>query len=82
MLRVDAVWRSTQALDRRAGPETALARVVQADMPAGPDGFRWRSSHLNIELDALMSYRSVPVPGPTCLFHHTRGRLLSFKAVV
>ena len=29
VIRVDAVWMSTQPLDMRAGPETALARVVQ-----------------------------------------------------
>ena len=36
MIRVDAVWMSTQALDMRAGPETALARVVQVFGAARP----------------------------------------------
>ena len=36
MIRVDAVWMSTQALDMRAGPETALARVVQVFGAAHP----------------------------------------------
>lgn len=36
MIRVDAVWMSTQPLDMRAGPETALARVVQVFGAARP----------------------------------------------
>ena len=36
MIRVDAVWMSTQPLDMRAGPETALARVVQVFGAAHP----------------------------------------------
>jgi hypothetical protein len=29
LIRIDAVWMATEPLDMRAGPETALARVVQ-----------------------------------------------------
>ena len=36
MIRIDAVWMSTQPLDMRAGPETALARVVQVFGAARP----------------------------------------------
>jgi transposase len=36
VIRVDAVWMSTQPLDMRAGPETALARVVQVFGAAHP----------------------------------------------
>ena len=36
MIRVDAIWMSTQPLDMRAGPETALARVVQVFGAAHP----------------------------------------------
>lgn len=36
MIRVDAAWMSTQPLDMRAGPETALARVVQVFGAARP----------------------------------------------
>lgn len=51
MIRVDAVWMSTQPLDMRAGPETALARVVQVFGAARPHhaylfaNARARSSH-------------------------------------
>ena len=52
---------------QEAGLQSYIRPVAQADTPAGPDGFRWRSSHLNIELDALMPYRNVPVPvRPVC----------------
>lgn len=36
MIRIDAIWMSTQPLDMRAGPETALARVVQVFGAAHP----------------------------------------------
>lgn len=29
ILRVDAIWLATEPMDMRAGPDTALARVVQ-----------------------------------------------------
>lgn len=29
MIRVDAIWLATEPMDMRAGPDTALARVVQ-----------------------------------------------------
>jgi transposase len=29
VIRVDAIWLSTEPMDMRAGPDTALARVVQ-----------------------------------------------------
>ncbi len=36
MIRVDAIWMSTEPLDMRAGVETALARVVQVFGAAHP----------------------------------------------
>jgi transposase len=36
ILRVDAIWLSREPLDMRAGPETALARVIQAFGAARP----------------------------------------------
>ena len=36
MIRIDAVWMATEPLDMRAGPETALARVVQVFGAAHP----------------------------------------------
>lgn len=36
MIRVDAIWMSTEPLDMRAGVETALARVVQVFGAARP----------------------------------------------
>jgi transposase len=36
LIRVDAVWLATTPLDMRAGPETALARVVQVFGGAKP----------------------------------------------
>lgn len=29
MIRIDAIWLATEPMDMRAGPDTALARVVQ-----------------------------------------------------
>lgn len=29
MIRIDAIWLATELMDMRAGPDTALARVVQ-----------------------------------------------------
>lgn len=29
MIRIDEIWLATEPLDMRAGPDTALARVVQ-----------------------------------------------------
>jgi len=31
---------------QEAGLQSYIRPVVQADMPAGPDSFRWRDSHL------------------------------------
>ena len=36
MIRIDAVWMSTEPLDMRAGADTALARVVQVFGAAHP----------------------------------------------
>jgi len=36
LIRIDAVWMATEPLDMRAGPETALARVVQVFGAAHP----------------------------------------------
>ena len=36
MIRVDAIWMSTEPLDMRAGAETALARVVKVFGAAHP----------------------------------------------
>ena len=36
MIRIDAIWLSTEPLDMRAGPDTALARVVQVFGEARP----------------------------------------------
>lgn len=36
MIRIDAVWLSTEPLDMRAGTDTALARVVQVFGAAHP----------------------------------------------
>jgi transposase len=36
MIRIDAIWMATQALDMRAGVDTALARVVQVFGAAHP----------------------------------------------
>jgi transposase len=36
MIRVDAVWLATTPLDMRAGPDTAVARVVQVFGAAHP----------------------------------------------
>ena len=36
MIRIDAVWLATTALDMRAGTDTALARVVQVFGAANP----------------------------------------------
>ena len=49
-------------LKQEAGLQSYIRPVVQAIKPAGPDGIRRRGSHLNIEREALMPYRSVPVP--------------------
>ncbi|MEM8493232.1 MAG: IS66 family insertion sequence element accessory protein TnpB [Pseudomonadota bacterium] len=37
MIRVDAIWLSREPLDMRAGPETALARVIQSFGAARPN---------------------------------------------
>lgn len=36
MIRIDAIWLATEPLDMRAGPDTALARVVQVFGEARP----------------------------------------------
>ena len=36
MIRIDQIWLSTEPLDMRAGPDTALARVVQVFGSARP----------------------------------------------
>ena len=36
MIRIDAIWMATDPLDMRAGPDTALARVVQVFGEARP----------------------------------------------
>lgn len=36
MIRIDAIWMATEPLDMRAGPDTALARVVQVFGEARP----------------------------------------------
>ena len=36
MIRLDAIWLATEPLDMRAGPDTALARVVQVFGAARP----------------------------------------------
>ena len=36
MIRIDAIWLSTEPLDMRAGPDTAPARVVQVFGEARP----------------------------------------------
>lgn len=36
MIRVDEIWLSREPLDMRAGPDTALARVIQAFGAARP----------------------------------------------
>lgn len=36
VIRIDAIWLATAPLDMRAGPDTALARVVQAFGAAQP----------------------------------------------
>ncbi len=36
MIRVDAIWLATEPMDMRAGPDTALARVVQVFGEAKP----------------------------------------------
>ena len=36
MIRIDEVWLATEPLDMRAGPDTALARVVQVFGAARP----------------------------------------------
>lgn len=36
MIRLDAMWLATEPLDMRAGPDTALARVVQVFGAARP----------------------------------------------
>ena len=36
MIRIDCVWLAIQPLDMRAGPDTALARVVQVFGAAHP----------------------------------------------
>lgn len=49
-------------LKQEAGLQSYIRPVVQAIKPAGPDGIRRRGSHLNIEQEAQIPYRSVPVP--------------------
>jgi hypothetical protein len=39
MIRIDAMWLSTEPLDMRAGTETALARVVAVFGAAGHRAF-------------------------------------------
>lgn len=36
MIRIDAIWLATEPLDMRAGPDTALARVIQVFGAARP----------------------------------------------
>jgi len=36
MIRVDAIWLATEPMDMRAGPDTALARVIQVFGMARP----------------------------------------------
>ena len=36
MIRIDAIWLAREPLDMRAGPDSALARVVQAFGAAAP----------------------------------------------
>jgi transposase len=36
MIRIDAIWLATEAIDMRAGTETALARVVAVYSAAKP----------------------------------------------
>lgn len=36
MIRVDAIWLATEPMDMRAGPDTALARVIQVFGEARP----------------------------------------------
>lgn len=36
MIRIDEIWLATEPLDMRAGPDTALARVVQVFGSAKP----------------------------------------------
>jgi transposase len=36
VIRVDAIWLATQPMDMRAGPDTALARVIQVFGAAKP----------------------------------------------
>jgi hypothetical protein len=36
MIRIDQIWLATEPLDMRAGPDTALARVVQVFGSARP----------------------------------------------
>jgi len=73
----------TPSSDEAGGRAAVLYPACCADVePAGPDGIRRRGSHLNIELKGSNSLSECPRPGPTCLAHHTRGRLLSLKAVV
>ncbi len=36
MIRIDEIWLATEPLDMRAGPDTALARVVQVFGSARP----------------------------------------------
>lgn len=53
---------------REAGLQAHIRAVLQADMPAGPDAFLGRGSHLINELDALVADRGVSVPvRPACL---------------
>ena len=37
MIRIDAVWLAVTPLDMRAGPDTALARVVQVFGEVAPE---------------------------------------------
>jgi len=36
VIRIDAIWLATEPLDMRAGPDTALARVVKVFGTAAP----------------------------------------------
>ena len=57
MIRIDEIWLATEPLDMRAGPDTALARVVQvfgsAKSQRAYDFARWAKKMF----DALLSQK-------------------------
>lgn len=48
MIRIDEIWLSTEPLDMRAGPDTALARVVKVFGAARPHcAYLFANRHVN-----------------------------------